>query len=1446
MAHASPEKPVVPVSTREARATANLSNTVLNLYFTERNSELWHYMYAPGTWGESCWHEHFAVYTSTTGTVESEDFAVAVPFSNPGGGAGSVSAVLTSGDVEVRRRITLPPGDSRYFQMIYTIRNAGSNALADVRFFETIDFDVPRTGDHSDDFARYVEETDFIYIWDEGTFQNGIASSVRSSRHGIADYWTELFSDWDDGELNNQNEYGPGDPGIGKQFNLGSLGVGQSRNITLTIWFGEPSEEEQASITGTAYVASNATAHHTAPYPDTVFRRAQEFKLQVGIGGAYDEGRNAFGFVLTLPNGQQRRISKKSASTQPGDWYFVEGAIRETPGLSGLLGSAKYKTFQLYIGDKAQVGRYGLLVELDSYDGNASTVLDTRAASPFCVIFNPWHDGDVWSPSVSLTAKQVERYGTSNEAYMYPYFNEQSCTLNYMDNTLFSFAMDLVSGKTDAAQACLALQQKSHSMIWGNWSDDVGDGVAPWDWSTDVSAIVRKWQENGESPVKYGQCFTFGMLLTSLLRSVGIPNRPVTAMDSAHDWNGNNIIGYVTWFGLGSVSRYSDPEHEGTQLERWGFHVWNEAYLPSLNAEDGWAVTDATYDLAQLVPRPTIRSTPSDGAGSARFVWEEVNLPVGTASGDPTVQHVETYNPDVNAGINVVDAYRSGGTPSTRSETASGVTISILSDRNVALGQGIVLHESVTNTTSVPLQLQVTLEVTGLPDAATGGAGDGAVPPGRKVVTETATVALDAGGTWTQERVVTLAEYVRGGAYVATILARASDGESVVAETSAYVAGLPISLACPATLEVGETATLDLTVHNPLGTTVRQVECHLSVPVGLAVTGDVETTIGELAPGGDRTLSVQVTAQRSGSYSILGATNSPDAGSSTKMVSVRVRTDAAIDVMLDMPAQVAAGSEFDLLCRIANTGDRPALGVQIELLLPAVLATGDSLVRGLGDIGANSEVSTSWRVRTSEAGTFSIEVQVGYTRGAGDRAAGLSDSAVLTVVGVGHEIGIVAVPETLVLGTDLAETVLTITSNCNTSDTVFIETHGSSPEIAYSIYDGEIPIISGPVTIPPNSSQELRMVVTLRGPQPGISAGRAGESDRTITVHATSALDPTAAAAVTVRIAEESTCLAAGQQVGPAGWHMISIPGQLCDPCMWMSGECGDLLCALDDDLDPFFAYRYDPNVGTYVRVPPADQICYQPGMGIWTYTWEPNTQLDADVTTLAGNVEIPLQNGWNQVGNPYTFPIGTGSIRVRCDAQELSLLDAQAQGWISAALYGYDTAARAYTEIDPATGCLPVWTGCWIQTLRDDCTLVFQPVGCSASASQARPLSAAEVSALRLPPPPPFDPRVLDIKGILAGLSARNVPNPVRSEHTTVFRVEGLTADLVGEMRVEIYDQNGARVFTQRIAAKELTWHTVNDAGELLANGVYLYQVWVRIGEIWYPMEIQKLAVVR
>ena len=65
-------------------------------------------------------------------------------------------------------------------------------------------------------------------------------------------------------------------------------------------------------------------------------------------------------------------------------------------------------------------------------------------------------------------------------------------------------------------------------------------------------------------------------------------------------------------------------------------------------------------------------------------------------------------------------------------------------------------------------------------------------------------------------------------------------------------------------------------------------------------------------------------------------------------------------------------------------------------------------------------------------------------------------------------------------------------------------------------------------------------------------------------------------------------------------------------------------------------------------------------------------------------------------------------------------------------------------------------------------------------------------------------------------------------------------------EIRVDVYDQHGSRVFRGEVDDAELIWHTVNDAGELLANGMYLYNVSVRIAGIWYPLAVEKLAIVR
>ena len=228
-------------------ATTNLSNDRLDLFFTEQNSDVWKFLYdvAGNAWGESCWSEHFGIWTPASGILESENFTVQDSFSDPGGQAGTISAVLTSGDFEITRTISLQAGDIRFFQIKYIVKNTSQTTIDDVRFFETIDFDIPITGDHTDDYGWYESSTDYIGIKDDEFFRNGITSNIRSSAHGMALYSTELYDDWDDGQLNGADSYGPGDPAIGKQFNIGSMSPGQTWEVILTIWFGNYTAQEE-------------------------------------------------------------------------------------------------------------------------------------------------------------------------------------------------------------------------------------------------------------------------------------------------------------------------------------------------------------------------------------------------------------------------------------------------------------------------------------------------------------------------------------------------------------------------------------------------------------------------------------------------------------------------------------------------------------------------------------------------------------------------------------------------------------------------------------------------------------------------------------------------------------------------------------------------------------------------------------------------------------------------------------------------------------------------------------------------------------------------------------------------------------------------------------------------------------------------------------------------
>lgn len=125
-------------------------------------------------------------------------------------------------------------------------------------------------------------------------------------------------------------------------------------------------------------------------------------------------------------------------------------------------------------------------------------------------------------------------------------------------------------------------------MLEGRWTSEYPDDCTkPTSWTGSVP-IVKEYMETKE-PVKYGQCWVFSGLTTTLLRAVGIPTRSVTNFESAHDTDCSMTI-----------DRHYDEEGEPLEYlddSTWNFHVWNESWFKRYDLPDGydgWQAHDGT------------------------------------------------------------------------------------------------------------------------------------------------------------------------------------------------------------------------------------------------------------------------------------------------------------------------------------------------------------------------------------------------------------------------------------------------------------------------------------------------------------------------------------------------------------------------------------------------------------------------------------------------------------------------------------------------------------------------------------------------------------------------------------------------------------------------------------------------------------------------------------
>lgn len=293
---------------------------------------------------------------------------------------------------------------------------------------------------------------------------------------------------------------------------------------------------------------------------------------------------------LPLRRGCHPKITVKGTTSPVTQWklnYKAGGEI-----IVPATHSAGVYTLQL--DHKAAVGEASLVAKI----GESEHVIET----PIAVLFNPYSTKDTVYMSPDSLSEFIENetgaiYTGSKDNY-----GARPWNFDQFDGTNLKVAMlvleDLSFEKrsspiyvTRHLSAKGNVQDSDNGILHGKWSEPYDEGKKPWEW-TGSTEILHQYYET-KTGVKYGQCWVFSGLLTTLSRAVGIPSRSVTNFDSAHEGKpyDHKIDEHWTQKDDGSYSRDSQED------SIWNFHVWNEGWFtrPDISkAADGWNAYDST------------------------------------------------------------------------------------------------------------------------------------------------------------------------------------------------------------------------------------------------------------------------------------------------------------------------------------------------------------------------------------------------------------------------------------------------------------------------------------------------------------------------------------------------------------------------------------------------------------------------------------------------------------------------------------------------------------------------------------------------------------------------------------------------------------------------------------------------------------------------------------
>ncbi|KAJ4433082.1 hypothetical protein ANN_15339 [Periplaneta americana] len=380
------------------------------------------------------------------------------------------------------------------------------------------------------------------------------------------------------------------------------------------------------------YPLENGKLHHTDKFemlhqetPRAILRRAQPFHLVVNFSGrGYDPEKDSVQLIFSY--GLRPNVIKGTKGVSTVTEKKTED---ENAWYARLVGKDESSmNVEVRSPPDTPVGLWKFQIETRPKDDPSAKPKSFTYDDKIYILFNPWAKtmkGEVLNISAGdqvymSDERLLDEYVLSDvgKIWVGPYNSSRGREWVYgqFDDAVLP-AIDLMLSRTNVApvnrgnpiyvtRAISKIVNSNDSdmgVLTGRWDGKYEDGTPPAAWTGSVP-ILEEYLET-QNEVKYGQCWVFAGVVTTVCRALGIPCRPVSNLVSAHDANASLTIDryYDTEMELLDF----DPTNPEGEDSIWNYHVWNDVWMarPDLpKGYGGWQAIDATpqetSDAAQL------------------------------------------------------------------------------------------------------------------------------------------------------------------------------------------------------------------------------------------------------------------------------------------------------------------------------------------------------------------------------------------------------------------------------------------------------------------------------------------------------------------------------------------------------------------------------------------------------------------------------------------------------------------------------------------------------------------------------------------------------------------------------------------------------------------------------------------------------------------------------